>query len=116
MTLTRKDVVATSLTWLVVLTFLATHESWNVPLVGEHHRWAAALILVLGVTAHAVGRSRPGASWLGVLGTAALVLGIVALVTGSMAPLSLMVVDLVLMWAITTLGHARVAPGRPVAQ
>src|SRR4051794_39073725 len=46
MTLSRKDVVATVLTVLVVLTFAATHEGWNVPLVGDSHRWAAAVILL----------------------------------------------------------------------
>ncbi len=115
MTLTRKDAVATSLIGLSVLTFLATHEAWNVPLVGDHHRWAAALILVLGVSAHAVGESRTGTPLFGVLGTVALVLGIVALVTGSLTPLSLLVVDLVLMWAVATLRHVHVAPGRSVA-
>ncbi len=116
MTLTRNDALATGLTGLVVLTFLATHEAWNVPLIGDHHRWAAALILVLGVAAHAAGGSRAGVRLFGALGTAAAVFGIVALVTSSMTPLSLLVADLVLMWAIATLRHAHVVPGRPVAQ
>jgi hypothetical protein len=116
MTLTSKDAVATGLTGLAVLTFLATHEAWNVPLVGDSHRWAAALILGLGVAACAVGASRSGALLFGGLGTAVLVLGIVALLTGSLTPLSLLVVDLVLMWAIATLRHAPIAPRRPVAQ
>ncbi|HUO73202.1 MAG TPA: hypothetical protein VMU39_20705 [Solirubrobacteraceae bacterium] len=115
MTLTHKDAVAISLTGLAVLAFLATQEAWNVPLVGHSHRWAAALILACGVAACAVGGSRSGAPLFGVLGTAALLFGVVALLTGSLTLLSLLVVDLVLMWAIATLRHAHVAPGRPVA-
>jgi hypothetical protein len=61
MTLTRKDAVATSLTGLAVLAFLATHEAWNVPLIGDSHRWAAAVILVLGVGACAT-PTPPGAA------------------------------------------------------
>jgi hypothetical protein len=32
-----------------VLAFLATHETRNVPLIGSNHRWAAAVILFLGI-------------------------------------------------------------------
>jgi hypothetical protein len=115
MTLTRRDAVATSLTGLAVLTFLATHEAWNVPLIGDHHRWAAALIFVLGVAAHGVTGTRSKSALFGALGAAASGLAIIALATGSLTPLSLLVADMVLMWAIATLRHARVAPGRPVA-
>ena len=48
MTLTRKDAVAAVLTALAVLAFVATHESWNVWLIGSSHRWAAGAIMVLG--------------------------------------------------------------------
>jgi hypothetical protein len=33
----------------VVLVFLATHEGWNVWLIGDSHRWAAGVISVLGI-------------------------------------------------------------------
>ena len=33
---------------LSVLVFAATHEGWNVWLIGDSHRWAAGAILVLG--------------------------------------------------------------------
>jgi hypothetical protein len=49
MMLSRKDVAATALTALVVVTFVATHEGWNVWLVGGSHRWAAGVISILGV-------------------------------------------------------------------
>ena len=40
------------------------------------------------------------------LGTIALVLAILAVVTASLMPLSLLIVDIVLLWAISTLRHA----------
>jgi len=69
MTLTRKDAAAAALTALAVLAFLATHEGWGVPLVGDSHRWAAGAILLLGSMTCG--------------------LGVLALATGSLTPLSL---------------------------
>jgi hypothetical protein len=95
--LTRKDLAATGLTALAVLTFLATHEGWDVPLVGDSHRWAAAVILVLGILACGPGSpgDRAAAKVLAPLGVLALVLGLVALPTGSLTVLTLLVVDVV---------------------
>ena len=115
MTLTRRDAVATGLVGLAVLAFLATHEAWNVPLIGDSHRWAAAVIMVLGIAACSVGARRMTSTLFGILGGAAFVLGILALITGSLTPLSLLVVDIVVMWAIATVRHAHGPPGRPVA-
>jgi hypothetical protein len=115
MTLTRKDAVATSLVGLAVLAFLATHETWNVPLIGDSHRWAAAVILVLGVGACAAGARRVTSTLFSVLGGTAFVLGVLALITGSLTALSLLVADMVVMWAITTVRHAHAPPGRPIA-
>jgi hypothetical protein len=115
MTLTRKDAVATSLVGLAVLAFLATHQGWNVPLIGDSHRWAAAVIMVLGVGACATGARRVISTLYSVLGGAAFVLGVLALITGSLTPLSLLVADMVVMWAIATVHHAHSPPGRPIA-
>lgn len=115
MTLTRKDAVATGLTGLAVLTYLATHEGWNVPLVGDSYRWAAAVIMVLGIAACSVGAKRVNSVLFGVLGGAAFVFGVLALITGSLTPLSLLVADMVVMWALTSFRHAHTPPGRPVA-
>ena len=41
-----------------------------------------------------------------VLGVAALVLAVFAVATGSLTPLSLLVVDMVALWAVSTLRHA----------
>jgi hypothetical protein len=48
MTLTRKDTLATILTALAVFVVIATHQGWNVWLVGSSHHWAAGVITVLG--------------------------------------------------------------------
>lgn len=115
MTLTRKDAVATSLTGLAVLAFLATHEAWNVPLIGDSHRWAAAVIMVLGIAACSTGARRVNSALFSVLGGLSFVFGVLALVTGSLTPLSLLVADMVLMWAIATVRHSHGPPGRAIA-
>ena len=115
MTLTRRDALATSLIGLAVFVFLATHEAWNVPLVGDSHRWAAAMIMALGIAACSVGARRVTSALFGVLGAAAFVFGVLALITGSLTPLSLLVADMVVMWALTTFRHAHGPPGQPVA-
>src|ERR1051325_8409871 len=103
--LTRKDVAATGLTALVVLTFVATHESWNVPLVGGSHRWAAAAIALLGIATCGLGARATDAAWkasmvLGILGWP---LAALALAFGSLTLLSLLVADTVLLWALATI-------------
>jgi hypothetical protein len=115
MTLTRKDAVATALTGLAVLAFLTTHEGWNVPLIGDSHRWAAAAILGLGIGACAVGARRMNSPLFGLLGGAAFLLGAAGVITGSLTAISLLAADIVAMWALATFGHAHTPPGRPVA-
>lgn len=108
MTLTRRDLAATALTALAVLVFAATHEGWNVWLVGGSHRWAAGAITLLGM--FTCGLGSPGkdtaTKLLAALGIAALVLAVLALATGSLTPLSLLVVDIVLLWAASLVRHA----------
>ena len=108
MMLSRKDVAATGLTALAVVAFFATHEGWNVWLVGDSHRWAAGVIFVLGAVTCGLGSPGRGAMTrlLATLGILALVLAVLALVTGSLTPLSLLVVDIVLLWAASTARHA----------
>jgi len=107
-TITRKDVAATLLTTLAVLTYAATHEGWGVPLVGDSRRWAAGAILLLGVLACGQGSKveRSTMRLFAVLGAAAAVLAAVALWTASLTALSLLVLDIVLLWAASTLRHA----------
>lgn len=117
MTLTRKDVAATALTALAVLAFAATHEGWGVPLVGDSRRWAAGAIFLLGMSTCALGSPSRGAGTmvLSALGTLALGLAVLTLLTGSLTPLSLLVVDIVALWAASTVRHAWHPPRKPVA-
>jgi hypothetical protein len=110
--LTRKDLTATLLTTLVVLVFAATHEGWNIWLVGDSHRWAAGAIFLLGAMTCGLGSPSKGrtTTFLAALGIAALVLAVVAIATGSLTPLSLLVVDIVALWAVSTFRHAQPAP------
>jgi len=109
MTLSAKDAAATAFTSLGVLAFLATHEGWGVPLIGASHRWAAGAVALLGILTCGLGSREPGrsATLPSVLGTAALVLSAVAIATGSLTALSLLVLDIVLLWALSTLRHGR---------
>jgi hypothetical protein len=117
MTLTRRDLSAAVLTVLVVLTYAATHEGWGVPLVGDSRRWAAGAILLLGMGACGMGSkvSRTTMMLFGTVGTLALVFAVLAFWTASLTPLSLLVVCIVLLFAMSTVRHAGHAPGRPVA-
>lgn len=107
MTLGRKDIAATVLTAVAVCTFFATHEGWNVWLVGESHRWAAGVILILGLLTCSLGSpgSGPATRLLATLGVLALVLAVLAIATGSLTPLSLLVAVIVVLWAASTLRH-----------
>ena len=117
MTVTRKDVAATALTALVVLVFIATHEGWDVPLIGDSHRWAAAAITLIGAVTCGLGSAEPLSEHklAAALGVVALVLAVLSLATGSLTPLSLLVADIVALWAVATFDHVRHAPRRPIA-
>jgi hypothetical protein len=107
--LTRQDLEATALTALAALAFAATHQGWNVWLIGGSHRWAAGAVLVLGAFTCGLGSpSKDTATWiLAALGIAAGVLGVIALITGSLTALSFLTIDIVLLWAASTFRHAR---------
>lgn len=107
MLLTRKDAAATLLTALAVLVFFATHEGWNVWLVGDSHRWAAGAITLLGCLTCGLGS--PGkdraTKIIALLGVAALVLAILSIASGSLTLLSLLVVAYVMLWAVSLVRH-----------
>jgi hypothetical protein len=115
MTLTRKDIVAAALTALAVLVFVATHEGWNLWLVGDSHRWAAGAIFLLGAITCGQGSPDRGIASKACagLGILALALAITALLTGSLTPLSLLVADIVVLWAVATLRHVYEPAVRP---
>ena len=111
MTRMQKDGLALGLTTLAVLTFIATHQGWNVWLVGGSHRWAAVAIFLLGAFTCGLGEPQEstGSKLLPFLGATALVLAAIAIATGSLTPLSLLVVTYVLLWGFSTVGHMREA-------
>jgi len=117
MTRGLKDVVATGLTALAVLAFLATHEGWGGWLIGDSRRWAAGAMGLLGIATCGLGT--PGkdnaTKFLATLGVLAFVLVIPALATGSLTALSLLVADMVLLWAMSTLRHVAHIGERPIA-
>jgi uncharacterized membrane protein YGL010W len=105
---TREDVTGSSLVGLSVLAYLATHEGWDVWLVGDSHRWATVVVLALGVLAYAVDAREdefPGLTRFTVIALVAAVLASLALASGALTPLSLLVALVVAGWAVTTWGH-----------
>jgi hypothetical protein len=116
MTIGRKDILATVLTGLVVLVFAATYQGWNVWLIGGSHRWAAGAILLLGMVTCGLGSPGRGTAttFLAVLGALTFALALVALTTGSLQVLSLLVVAIVLLWAVSTLRHVSSGSDKPV--
>ena len=114
MTLDRKDAAATALTALCVAVFVATHEGWSIWLVGDSRRWAAGVIGILGIAACSLGTPGKGpvTKLMSVIGACAGALLLVAVVSGSLTPLSLLVVTIVLLWAISTWRHAHRVPRR----
>ena len=107
---------ATLLTALVVLTYVATREGWGVPLVGSSHRWATGAILLVGSATCGLGSKATGTAMalFALLGSLVLALAVLALWTGDLTPLSLLVADIVALWALSTMRHAAHPPGRPV--
>jgi len=73
------------------------------------------VILALGIATCSVGARRVDSPLFGILGGAAFVFGVLALVTGSLTPLSFLIADMVVMWALTTFRHGHTPRGRPVA-
>ena len=113
-----ESLAATVLTVLAVFTFLATHEGWNVWLIGGSHRWAAGAILVLGMGTCSLGspdRSTRGQAARDARRARARARRARAR-DGSLIPLALLVVDFVLLWAVSTFRHGRHAPQAPAAR
>ena len=121
MTLTRKDAAATVLTALAVLVFAAVRQSWNVWLIGSSNRWAAGVVLLLGIGACTMGTAgdemgkQTSTRVLAGIGALSLLFGLWALVTGSLTALALLVVCTVALWAGSTLRHAWHPSHHPLA-
>ncbi|HVN62808.1 MAG TPA: hypothetical protein VMT59_16270 [Gaiellaceae bacterium] len=121
MTLTWKDAAATVLTALAVLVYIAAQQSWNVWLIGSSNRWAAGVVLLLGIGACTMGTAgdemgkHASTRALAAIGALSLLFGLWALVTGSLAALALLVVCTVALWAGSTLRHAWHPSQHPLA-
>jgi hypothetical protein len=123
MTLTRKDAVATFLTALAVLVFLAAHQSWDVWLIGASNRWAALAITLIGAVACSLGSAADEMSkgmssatrLLSAVGGLTGLVAIWAIVSGSLTALSLLTAGVVVLWAGSTLRHAWHPTHRPLA-
>jgi hypothetical protein len=125
MSLTRKDVLATGLTLLAVLSFAAANEGWDVWLVGSSYRWAAVVVTLVGVAACALGsagdemakgakmdRATMALSGIGALST---VFAVWAIVAGSRTSLALLVVSIVVLWLGATVRHVAHGSRGPIA-
>src|SRR4249919_960626 len=90
MTSLRRDLVATGLTALVLGVYAANAFGWSVWLVGDSVRWAAAVVLVLGIATCAFGRPAKGRAdaVLAVLGFACAAFAVIAIVTASSTALA----------------------------
>lgn len=112
-----RDVVTFVMTALTVLAYAATHEGWDVWLIGGSHRWAAGAIVFLGAAVflfEALERSIPEGLF-GALGVLAVVLAGIAFWTASLTPLSILVATIVVVWAATAVADTVRAGGRPIA-
>jgi hypothetical protein len=112
--LTRKDLVGTAVTALILLAFLGNAQDWWY--LGDN-RAAALTMLVVGVVGCPLAvrlvdedLTSPAIVALGVLGVTALALGIVAIVTGAQWALTALAVTVIVLWLGTTMRHAMTPP------
>jgi hypothetical protein len=98
-----EDVIATVVMAGTVLGYAATHENWNVWLIGDSRRWTAGLLVVLAIAMFALVARHVGSTTIGVLGLAAAVCAIIAFWTASLTPLSFLAAIIVIAWAFAVL-------------
>jgi hypothetical protein len=119
MYLSRRDVVGTMVTALIVLLYVANVQEWWY--LGSN-RWAAVTMLVAGFAGCPLAARVEGEKLsstpivlLALLGAAALALGVIAIVTGAQWALLALTLVVVVLWVGTTLRHAVTPPARPLA-
>jgi len=98
-----EEVAATLLMAAAVMGFTATHEGWDVWLIGDSRRWTAGLLSVLGVAMFAFVARHIGTTLAVVLACAAVCFAGVAFWTASLTPLSLLAATIILVWALAVL-------------
>ena len=109
-----EDVGATLVMAATVLGFTATHEHWNVWLIGDSRLWTAGLLTVLAAVMFGLVGRHIGGTLIGVLAVVAAVIAGIALWTASLTPLSLLAVTIVLVWAIAVLRDLFLTPRAPL--
>jgi hypothetical protein len=110
-----EDIAATALMAGTVLGYAATHENWNVWLIGDSRRWTTGLLTVLAIAMFGLVARHIGSTATGVLGGIAAVLAVVAFWTASLTPLSLLGVTIILVWAVAVTHDLFVVPRRTVS-
>jgi hypothetical protein len=109
-----EDVTATLLAAATVMGFTATHEYWNVWLIGDSRRWTAGLLALLGIAMFGLVARHIGMTLLVVLGCAALCFAGFAFWTASLTALSLLAATIILVWALAVLRDLLEVPRRPL--
>jgi hypothetical protein len=110
-----EDIAATVLVAGTVLGYAATHEQWNVWLIGDSHRWTTALLCLLALGMLALVTRHIGATATVLLGAIAAGLAAVAFWTASLTPLSLLGVTIIVAWAFAVLRDVRVVQHKPAS-
>lgn len=117
MKLEAKDRNVLGLAILAVAVFITTYAGWGVPLIGDSHRWATAVILVLGLAAGAL--SAPGLESRSDLQAALVVLAflfaVLAFATASTTAVGLLVLSILGLVATSTTRHLRHRQRAPIA-
>ena len=113
MHLTRNDALAGAVTALAVLVYAASASGADVWLVGPSHRWAALVILLLGIRGCMYGSASQAPAEmdgptkaLAAIGIASLLVGVLAMVTGNLVALHLLIACVVALWLGATVRHA----------
>jgi hypothetical protein len=117
MKLDRNDRKVVALALLVAAVFVTTYAGWGVPLIGDSHRWATAVIIVLGLAAgvfSAPGLEAPSHLEAGLV-VVAFLFAVVAFATASLAAVALLVAAILALVATSATRHLRQRRGTPIA-
>ena len=113
----RKDSAVAGLALLIVGVFAVAYADWGIPLISDSNRWAAVVILVLGLAAGFL--SSPGSDTrsylLGGLVIVAFLFAVIAIASASLTALALLVVALVALIVASAGRHALRDRGQRVA-
>ena len=97
-----------------MLGFTATHEYWDVWLIGDSRRWTAGLLALIGLAMFGLVARHIGRILLAVLGCAAVCFAVLAFVTASLTPLSLLAATIILSWALAVGRDIFEVPRKPL--